>query len=116
MSCGLRIRLTEITAELERDIARISTLWNDGLRRFGGPFLARRAFTAVDAFFAPVAFRIQTYSLKLDTASTAYAIQLLDLGSMRQWYADALKEKIRDESHDTEVLQMGAVLEDLRES
>jgi glutathione S-transferase len=116
MSCGLRIRLTEITAELERDIARISTLWNDGLRRFGGPFLAGQAFTAVDAFFAPVAFRIQTYSLKLDTASAAYAIQLLGLGSMRQWYADALKEKIRDESHDTEVLQMGAVLEDLRES
>lgn len=50
MSCGLRIRLNEIPAVLERDIARVGALWSDGLRRFGGPFLSGRAFSAVDAF------------------------------------------------------------------
>jgi glutathione S-transferase len=50
MSCGLRIRLDEFPAALERDVARLGTLWNEGLRRFGGPFLAGAAFTAVDAF------------------------------------------------------------------
>ena len=41
---------------------------------------------AVDAFFAPVAFRIQSYNLILDTASAAYARGLLELRSMQAWY------------------------------
>ena len=61
---------------LAHDIARLGALWNDGLERFGGPFLAGRAFSAVDAFFAPVAFRIQSYNLILDTTSAAYARRL----------------------------------------
>jgi glutathione S-transferase len=115
MSCGMRIRLKEITPGLKTDIARLNALWTDGLQRFGGPHLAGRAFSAADAFFAPVGFRIQTYSLALEPASAAYAMRLLKLSSMREWYADALKEKMRDEPHDVDVLQMGTVLEDLRE-
>jgi glutathione S-transferase len=42
MSCGVRVRLNHMPAALERDIARIGALWNDGVRRFGGPFLAGR--------------------------------------------------------------------------
>ncbi len=114
MSCGQRIRLHEFPAALERDIARLSTLWNDGLHRFGGPFLAGEAFTAVDAFFAPVAFRIQTYGLNLDTAAAAYSDHLLATQALREWYAEALKETLRDQSHDVEVSQAGTVLEDLR--
>ena len=115
MSCGVRLRLKEMPLGLARDIGRLGGLWNDGLRRFGGPFLSGKAFTAVDAFFAPVAFRIQTYGLPFDTASAAYASRLLKLVSMREWYADALKERERDEPHEAEMLQMGSLLEDLRE-
>ena len=114
MSCGHRVRLHEYPAALERDVARLGALWNDGLRRFGGPFLAGEAFTAVDAFYAPVAFRIQTYGLTLDTAAVAYADRLLGTGAMREWYADGLKETLRDPSHDDEIAKMGKVLEDLR--
>jgi glutathione S-transferase len=114
MSCGVRIRLHEITAPLKVDLARIGALWDDGLRRFGGPFLAGKEFSGVDAFFAPVAFRIQSYGLKLDAACAAYAQRLLDLPAMREWYAAGLAETLRDESHDTEVLQAGTLLEDLR--
>jgi glutathione S-transferase len=114
MSCGIRVRLHSRSADLEQDIARLSALWSDGLERFGGPFLAGRSFTAVDAFFAPVAFRIRTYGLDIDAGSLAYAQRLLDLPAMRAWYADALREKWRDEPHDSEVDQFGAVLEDLR--
>jgi hypothetical protein len=42
-------------------------------------------------------------------------MRLLRLRSVREWYADALNEKMRDESHEVDVLQMGTVLEDLRE-
>jgi glutathione S-transferase len=114
MSCGHRIRLHEFPAALERDIARLSALWNDGLRRFGGPFLAGEAFTAVDAFYAPVAFRIQTYGLSLDTSAAAYADHLLGTRALREWYAEALKETLRDKPHDDEASQVGTVLEDLR--
>jgi glutathione S-transferase len=114
MSCGIRMRLNEIPAVLERDIARLGILWNDGLRRFGGPYLAGESFTAVDAFYAPVAFRVQTYGLGLDTSAEAYVDHLLGIRAMREWYADALKETLRDQSHDDEIAQCGEVLEDLR--
>ncbi len=114
MSCGQRVRLHEIPAALERDMARLGVLWNDGLRRFGGPYLAGRTFTAVDAFYAPVAFRIQTYGLLLDAAAAVYADVLLKTRSLREWYADALAEKLRDPQHEEEILQMGRVTEDFR--
>ena len=114
MSCGHRVRLNEFPAALERDLARLGTLWNDGLRRFGGPFLGGEAFTAVDAFFAPGAFRIQTDGLSLDPAAVAYADRLLGTRAMQEWYADALKETLRDPPHDDEITQVGQVLEDLR--
>jgi glutathione S-transferase len=116
MSCGIRVRLHGRSADLECDIARLSALWNDGLGRFGGPFLAGRSFTAVDAFFAPVAFRIRTYALELDAASLAYARRLLGLPAMQAWYEEALREKWRDEPHDSEIEHLGAVIEDLRAS
>jgi len=114
MTCGLRIRLNEFPPSLERDIADLGQLWNDGLRRFGGPYLAGPAFTAADAFFAPVAFRVQTYALPLDPISSAYAGRLLELASMRQWYTDALRETFRDEPHEQETLRIGTILSDLR--
>jgi glutathione S-transferase len=114
MSCGLRVRLFEHPVELDRDVARVGALWNEGLRRFGGPYLTGGAFTAVDAFYAPVAFRVQTYGLALDATADAYAKRLLDLPSMRAWYADGIKETIRDLPHEEETLQMGTVLQDLR--
>ena len=50
---------------MKGDIARLVELWGDGFKRFGGPFLAGNSFGAVDAFFCPVAFRVQTYGLAL---------------------------------------------------
>jgi glutathione S-transferase len=114
MSCGVRVRLKEQPPALHRDIARISELWNEGLRRFGGPYLAGAAFTAVDAFFAPVAFRVQTYDLALDPAAAAYVTKLLALAGMQEWYAAALHEVLRDEPHDAQLSQFGTVLQDLR--
>ncbi len=82
MNVGIRVRLNEIPPALARDIARLNELWTEGLNRFGGPFLAGKSFTAVDAFFTSVAFRIQTYDLKLDQAAAAYAARLLALPSL----------------------------------
>lgn len=114
MNCGIRVRLFDMPDALQADIARLSELWNEGLRRFGGPFLAGSSFTAVDAFFAPVAFRIQTYGLELEPQASAYAARLRDLKSMREWYASALAETARDWPHEEEAKKLGTWLEDLR--
>jgi glutathione S-transferase len=114
MSCGLRVRLHEFPAGLKADVERLNALWNEGIRRFGGPFLAGQAFTAADAFYAPVAFRAQTYSLPLNAPANAYVDRLLGTRALREWYAAALEETLRDAGHDDEIKRMGTVLDDLR--
>lgn len=99
---------------LAADVARIDELWSEGLYRFGGPFLTGSGFTAVDAFFAPVAFRVQTYGIKLGADAAAYVQRLLELPAMQRWYADALRESWRDAGHEEDVLRSGAPLRDLR--
>ena len=113
MRCGRRARVP-MTPELERDIDRISELWQEGLARFGGPFLAGASYTAVDAFFAPVAFRVQTYGLALEPAAAGYAKRMLERPAMKQWYADALAETWREEAHDAEVAAAAEITADLR--
>lgn len=114
MNCGLRIRLEVISEAMALDISRIDELWSEGLNRFGGPFLAGKTFTAVDAFFAPVAFRVQTYGLTLTPVASDYAQRLLALDSMRSWETAALQEPWREPGHEEEALRAGTVLEDLR--
>ena len=114
MSCGVRVQLKRIDAALRADLDRLAEVWSQGLERFGGPFLAGASFTAVDAFFCPVAFRVQTYRLPLPPPLLDYANRLLALPSMRAWYDAGLAETWRDAAHDDEVLLHGTVVEDLR--
>jgi glutathione S-transferase len=116
MNCGIRVRLRDIGPALQADIDRINELWTEGLARFGGPFLAGKAFTAVDAFFAPVAYRVQTYGIALDRPAAEYAQRLLALPSMRRWYDAALTETWRDQAHEEETLHYGDVVDDLRQA
>ena len=114
MSCGVRARLKERPPALERDLERLQALFGDGLSRFGGTFLAGDRFGAVDAFFAPVAFRVQTYGLQLGAAAASYLERLLSLPSMNAWYAAGIQERFRDLPHDQEIAQMATVTQDLR--
>jgi glutathione S-transferase len=114
MSCGIRVRLHEQPPAFLKDIARIDELWNEGLTRFGGPFLAGDKFSAVDAFFAPIAFRVQTYQLLLGEIAAQYVKRLLALPSMRSWYAAALAEPYREVAHEEDVKRMGEYLQDFR--
>jgi len=115
MSCGVRVELNEpLPQGLLHDLQRLQALWQDGLQRFGGPFLAGSAFSAADAFFCPVAFRVQTYGLTLSTAYMAYVNTLLDLPAMQDWYNSALQEPWIEPAHDAEVLAKGSLLQDYR--
>ncbi len=116
MNCGLRIRLSTWPAAAKADWQRAETLWQEGLQRFGGPFLAGDRFTAVDAFFAPLAFRAQTYSPGLGDVASAYVQRLLALPSMRRWHEQALAETWRDEPHEADARAKGQWLQDLRQA
>jgi glutathione S-transferase len=112
MSCGIRARLGDIAAPLALELERLNALWLDGLEKFGGPFLAGPQFTAVDAFFSPVAFRVQTYGLQLKPVAMQYVSRLLELDAMREWYAAALKEPWRHEQYEAAVRDI--LIEDRR--
>jgi glutathione S-transferase len=115
MSCGMRIQLQQITPALQKDISRINELWNEGLVKFGGPFLAGDTFSAVDAFFAPVVFRAQTYQLLMSISASKYMEIILALPAMRAWYDAALLETWREPAHEQEVMDAGKLLADLRQ-
>lgn len=71
-----------------KDIERISALWS----RASGPFLFG-AFCAADAFYAPVATRFVTYGVELEGTARRYQEVLLGSSAVRDWCADALKER-----------------------
>ncbi len=115
MNVGVRARVRDLPEAVTGDLRRLSDLWSTGLASFGGRFLAGDRFTAADAFFCPVAFRIRTYGLTVpDDVAAAYAARLLDVPAMRDWNAQALAEPFRDPPHDAELSDVCDVLEDLR--
>ena len=114
MNVGVRVAVAQRSPELAADIARIEQLWNDGLARFGGPFLAGREFSAVDAFFAPVAYRFRTYGVAVNGAAAGYLETMLAHPAMVEWETAALAEVFREAKYEAELSQIGTVTADLR--
>ena len=88
-----RVDVRPWSSGLQRDIARVTELWNEGRQRFaqGGAFLCG-AFSLADAFYAPVAFRFRTYAVAPEGAAGGYLAALLAHPFLREWEAAALKE------------------------
>jgi len=114
MNCGVRVEMTEKSPALLADLARIAELWAEGIRRFGGPFLAGKRFTAADAFFCPVAFRDQSYGLFEQGPALDYVGRLLALPAMQDWYKSALAEAWRWPSSEADAQKAGRVTADMR--
>lgn len=79
---------------VQTDINRICHLWRETRRNFGlnGGFLFGE-FSAIDAYYTPVASRLKTYGVALDSVCFDYQQALLNTPSMLKWTAEALKEK-----------------------
>jgi glutathione S-transferase len=114
MSVGIRIKLHRISGALQAELARLDALWADGIARFGGPFLAGPYFSAVDAFYAPVVTRIQTYDLPVSDASKRYVSMLLQHPAVDEWVQAGVRETWRDAPHEKDILASGEMLQDLR--
>ena len=116
MSCAHRGSLHTLDAELKQNIERLSELFEQGITQFGGPFLAGAQFSAVDAFFAPVAFRFQSYALPFSAVAKTYLQHLLALPVMQDWYQQALAEPWTDKAHDDEIALHGTITADYRQT
>jgi len=116
MNVGVRVKPKPMSDALKRDVERITELWAEGLDSFGGPFLAGSRFTAVDAFFAPVAFRVRTYGLDVGHAGNEWVRHMLTLPSMLAWENDALKESWREAGHEEELRACGELIADFRQA
>jgi glutathione S-transferase len=114
MNVGVRVDVRERSAALEADIARIIELWQQGLQRYGGPWLAGADFGAVDAFFTPVAYRFRTYGVVPAGAAGDYLARLLAHPALLEWEAAALAEDFRETEHEAELAVAGRVTADFR--
>lgn len=113
MNVGVRVQPKPMSDALRANVARVRELFEEGLGRFGGPWLAGDAFTAVDAFFAPVAFRIRTYGLDVGDGR-AWVDAMLAHPAMQEWERQALAESWREESHEAELAAAGVITADYR--
>ena len=114
MNIGVRVTPNAMRPALIRDVARLAELWGEGLGRFGGPYLAGPKFTAVDAFYAPVAYRVRTYGLDVGAAGQAWVGRILAHPAMQRWEAEALAESWREVGHEAELAACGTITADYR--
>jgi glutathione S-transferase len=93
--CPMNLRTAYQTCEPPQavldDVARIETLWAWARAETGGdgPWLCG-AYSAADAFFAPVAARIAGYNLPVSDAAAAYVAAHLAHPAFRRWRAMGL--------------------------
>jgi glutathione S-transferase len=113
MNCGLRIELGPPSEALQQDLSRLETLFAEGLKRFGGPWIGGGNFSAADAFFAPVACRVQTYGIEMSSEAAAYVRRLLDHQAVDAWISAGVREKFREPYHEDDCIRDRKVLQDL---
>ena len=113
MNVGVRVTPKPMSEGLLRNVTRLREIFEDGLARFGGPWLAGADFTAADAFYAPVAFRIRTYGLDVGKGK-AWVDHVLAHPAMLDWEAQALAEDWREVSHEEELTAAGVITADYR--
>lgn len=113
MNVGVRVKPRPMRDALLRDVGRVREIFEEGLARFGGPWLAGPAFTALDAFYAPVAFRIRTYGLDVGKGQV-WVDRVLAHPAMLEWEAAALAESWREVGHEAELAECGEIVADNR--
>jgi glutathione S-transferase len=93
MNARARGRCTPMTETLQRDIARIDTIWCQARAHFGaaGPWLFGD-YSMADAMYAPVALRFQTYGAQLSAPAQQYLATALADGILQEWCAAAAAE------------------------
>ncbi|ROU03674.1 glutathione S-transferase [Histidinibacterium lentulum] len=88
------------TEAVRADLARLEELW--AMTPGPGPWLFGD-YSLADAFYAPVATRIVTWSLPVSDRARAYVEAHLACPAFRQWRAEGLAESTRITRYDTDL-------------
>ena len=93
-----------LSPEVEADVRRITSLWDQAKRRFGqgGDYLFG-GFGAADIMFAPVVTRFVTYSIPIPRFAAIYAEAVLAHPFVREWLGAAQEEPWVIEKFETPV-------------
>lgn len=81
----------KLWSRAQADIDRISSIWRDCLKTYGGPYLFGARGIA-DAMYAPVATRFTTYDVALDPVCAGYRDLIMAMPEMQEWIAAAKLE------------------------
>jgi glutathione S-transferase len=91
----------KVWAGAQPDIQRITSIWRECLRAYGGPYLFG-GLTMADAMYAPVCTRFLTYDVALDDDAAAYCRAIMAWPAMAEWLAGARAEPAELEELDVE--------------
>lgn len=91
--CQRRSR-DDFSSTAQAEIARVETLWTEGLQRYGGPWLCGD-FSIADVMYAPVALRFVTYGITLSPLAQQFVTAVQGLSSIQAWTAAAVQEEER---------------------
>lgn len=93
--CPMNIRrrtdASRMTQAGRDDAQRVDELWNEWLKRSGGPFLFGD-YSVVDAMYAPVITRFVTYAIPRSNVAQGYIDRMLVEPNMAAWIAAAERE------------------------
>ncbi len=92
MNMRRKVESIPVDRAVQKDVARIESIWADCLQRYGGPFLFGSDFTIADGMYAPVVNRLQKYQLSKHQAVAAYTHTMTNLGPWREWLEASIKE------------------------
>jgi glutathione S-transferase len=93
MDIGEHHPAPEMDETLEKQIARVKTIWSSALERYSeeGGFLFGE-YSIADSFYAPAVTRFDTYGITLTEPLQNYSQRILALEPMREWAMAAKKE------------------------
>lgn len=84
---NMRRRLEPIQNDrhIDKDVARIESIWSECLSDYGGPFLFGDTFTIADGMYAPVVNRLRVYQLSDHTDVIRYIDAMRSLPAWKSW-------------------------------
>jgi glutathione S-transferase len=95
MNLGKKYAQKDRGEAVARDVARFSEIVRQARElagASGGPFLFG-GFSAADAMYAPLATRLDTYSIALDATARTYVDAILSLPAFQEWRSAAMTEE-----------------------
>ena len=94
MNCRATNRTVPITADLQKEISRIDSIWSELRTKHAqnGPWLFGE-FSIADCMFAPVVFRFATYNVTVSESSREYMGNVLENQKIQLWAEQAGSER-----------------------